>query len=405
MDGREMQHKTIFLHAGGPKAGSSALQVFLSLNAERLQELGFVYSKFGLTVKEEFTVTAGNGVNLYAALSDHHTSDVVWRSDIRKALLSYFTEGKCCAICSSENLSLLSEECWTALRQIAAEEHVAVVVCYYVRNLADFLSSSYDQSLRHGYCFTWAKFLEETKVWEHYKALQLLERTFDREALRVISYDQCRKRIAESFLEVLGISGHFDANIVDRGNQRIVNRSMTSAEREIIIAINNSAPGRMSSVVSDALIIGNRYARPEPNHIEDAELLQLEEIFGPQIQWINDSFFAGERIVKIVEPNANVESGSERSGGDKMTAYKLAFETLLREVAGSRTTAVKEITNRLLEIDWESAGDPAIPLDFDPFGYLLLNRDLVIGAVKPFRHYIDYGAREGRNWKLASGGR
>ena len=400
-----MQHKTIFLHAGGPKAGSSALQVFLSLNAERLQELGFVYSKCGLPVKEEFTVTAGNGVNLYAALSDHHTSDVVWRSDIRKALLSYFTEDKCYAICSSENFSLLTEECWTVLREIAAEEHVAVVACYYVRNLADFLSSSYDQSLRHGYCFTWAKFLKETKVWEHYKALQLLERTFDREALRVISYDQCRKRITESFLEVLGISGHFDANIVNRGNQRIVNRSMTSAERDIIIAINNSAPGRLSSVVSDALMIGNRHARPEPNHIDEEEMLRLEEVFGPQIQWINDSFFAGQNVVKIVEPAASVETDSERSNDETVTAYKLAFKTLVREVAGSRVAAISEITSRLLAIDWERAGDPVIPADFDPFGYLLLNGDLLIGAVKPFLHYIEYGAREGRNWKLASGGR
>src|SRR5260221_644207 len=400
-----MPDRTLFLHAGGSKTGSSALQVFLYVLAERLQELGFFYCKLGLPVKHDFTVTAGNGVNLYSALSDRWTDEAVWRSNIRNALLSLFAELQHGAICSSETLSLLSGQQWLTLREIAAEERITLIVCFYVRNLADFLSSSYDQALRHGYSFTWPQFLEATKEWEHYNALRRLEQTFDKQTLRVMSYDQLKNRIVESFLEVLGVSENFDANVVGRCNQRIVNRSMTTAEREILCALNGSSAGRLSSILSDALVSANRQAKPEPNDVGEASMQRLEEIFGSQVQWINDNFFSSENVVRLAGSGNHSEVESERSKEDELTAYKAAFKALVLEVGNSRAAAKEDIIARLLAIDWENASDPAIPPEFDPFGYLLLNGDLLIADVRPFRHYIDYGVRESRNWKLTNGRR
>ncbi len=80
-------------------------------------------------------------------------------------------------------------------------------------------------------------------------------------------------------------------------------------------------------------------------------------------------------------------------------AYKVAFDVLVTCLATSRKTAMHHITNRLLSIDWENRGNPAIPDDFDPIGYLLRNGDLWVSDVKPFLHYVTYGKREGRGWK------
>lgn len=399
-----MQDRTFYLHAGGPKAGSSALQVFLSLNAERLLDSGFAYKAFGVPVTDEQVVTAGNGVDLHSVLSSAHQSDAVWRANIRQAFMNHFTEGRPYAICSSEDFSLLSVRGWTALRQIADEEGVSLVVCYLVRNPIDFLRSSYDQALRHGAAFTWPHFLTLATDWLHHEALQRLITTLGKESLRVVSYDKCRKRIVESFLEILGASGHVAAGLVDGGNRRIVNRSMTSAEREILFVFNQSAGGRLSNMLSTALLRANQHATPQPNPVDEGDLRRLEEIFEPKVQWINDKFFGGQKIIPVTGLHADAEVDSEQVRKDELVAYKAAFEVLVQEVGKKRGEAIAEIFARLQAIDWVNSSDPAVPEDFDPIGYLLNNLDVMTAGVGPFRHYIDYGAREQRLWKPKHGG-
>jgi hypothetical protein len=395
-----MQNKTLFIHAGGPKTGSSAIQVFLEANTQALRALGFSYTTYGAAAIGEYEVTAGNGLGLFGELTSNRADAAVQNSIVREMLLNHFYDENRKAICSSENFSLLSPDSWSLLRKIATEERIDLIVCYYVRHLSTFFSSSYDQALRHGFFHEWKEFLSMFEEWEHLRALENLAQVFSKDALRVLSYDDCKKRLVESFLDVLGVSKHFESDEVDRGNKRIVNRSLTNTERNVIRVINSATANQYSKRLSDALLDANRNSRSEPLSYEEAEIRKLEEKFGKQVKWINDKFFDGQEIVKIFDPGARVEDVGRQSCEEQLKAYKVAFEMVVEHAKDSRSTTIYEIANKLLAIDWENAGNPALPDDFDPIGYLLCNADLLISEVKPINHYIQFGCLEGRKWKM-----
>jgi hypothetical protein len=60
------------------------------------------------------------------------------------------------------------------------------------------------------------------------------------------------------------------------------------------------------------------------------------------------------------------------------------------------------IATRLAAIDWRNIGNPAIPGDFDPIAYLLLNLDVLKAGAPPCEHYINSGQHEGRRWRWES---
>jgi hypothetical protein len=395
-----MQNKTLFIHAGGPKTGSSAIQVFLEVNAPALRALGFSYHTHGPAAVDEYEVTAGNGLGLFGELTSNRPDAAVQSSIVREMILNHFYEENQQAICSSENFSLLNPERWSLLRKIAADEQIDLIVCYYVRHLSAFFSSSYDQALRHGFYHERKEFFSMFEVWEHFRALEHLAQVFRKDALRVLSYDGCKKRLVESFLDVLGVAKRFDRDEIERGNKRIVNRSLTNTERDVLRVINSATASQYSKRLSDALLDANRNSRSEPLSYDAAEIRKLEEKFGKQVEWINDNFFSGQEIVKIFDSSARVDDGGRQSCPEQLKAYKVAFEMVAGQAKDSRDAAINEIANKLLAIDWENAGNPALPDDFDPIGYLLCNGDLLISELKPIDHYIHFGCFEGRKWKM-----
>jgi hypothetical protein len=395
-----IENRTLFVHAGGPKTGSSAIQVFLAVNAQALRTLGFSYRTHGSAAVDEYEGTSGNGLSLFEELASNRSDAEVRSSTIRELLLNYFYDENREAICSSENFSLLSPESWSSLRQIAAEEHIDLIVCYYARHLSAFISSSYDQALRHGFSHEWKAFLSIFDAWEHCRALEHLAQTFSKDSLRILSYDACKQRLVESFLAVLGVAEHFDTDTIQRGNKRIVNRSLTNMERDILRVINGATANQYSKRLSNALLVTNPNSRPEPLDYDEAEIRKLEDKFGKQAEWINNNFFNGQEMIKIFDSGAKVDDAGRQSCEEQLKAYRVAFEMVAEHSKNSRNTAITEIAGKLLAIDWENAGDPALPEDFDPIGYLLCNQDLCISEVKPIRHYIQFGSLEGRIWKI-----
>lgn len=394
-----MSDRTLFLHAGGSKSGSSAIQVFLALNAQRLRSLGFSYRDGHTAITDEHAVTSGNGEALFTVLADRRLASAR-RTRIRQALLAHFSDEHTNAVCSSEHFSLLAYEQWLDLFEVANQQGIKVVVCYYVRNLSPFLSSSYDQSIkRHGLSITWREFLSQITTWEHFQALERLARTPAKDDLRVLSYDNCRGRIVGSFLELLGIAKDFESSLVEHANRRVVNRSLTDTERQILRTLNKQAGDQYSRMLSDILLKSNPNAARDPLRVDDLAIQQLSVKFGGQVAWINTTFFAGEPVVKLVASNSELPCGAP-SADDDLGAYKAAFEFLSGIAGTARSAAVSEIADRLLSVDWENADNPRLPEDFDPLGYLLCNRDLLIADVKPYRHYLEYGSREARVWKV-----
>ena len=86
--------RTLYLHAGGPKAGSSALQAFLAINAEDLAEQGVSY-RLGRVVDRDDEITSGNAERFYGLFHAGKATDEVCAETIE----GYF-DGTNTAICS-----------------------------------------------------------------------------------------------------------------------------------------------------------------------------------------------------------------------------------------------------------------------------------------------------------------
>jgi hypothetical protein len=104
-----MTERTLFIHAGGSKTGSSAIQNFLEFNATKLESIGYAYEN-RLNIKDYNRVTAGNGLLLFKAIKSVTTSN----NEKDSLVLSYFGNSNI-GICSSEFFADFNACDWNGL--------------------------------------------------------------------------------------------------------------------------------------------------------------------------------------------------------------------------------------------------------------------------------------------------
>ena len=64
----------LFVHAGGTKTGTSALQNFFEMERDQLHKLGISYEN-SCGIKSVHEITSGNGDPLYVMLRDAESTD------------------------------------------------------------------------------------------------------------------------------------------------------------------------------------------------------------------------------------------------------------------------------------------------------------------------------------------
>ncbi|WP_321884423.1 hypothetical protein [Paraburkholderia bannensis] len=387
----------LFLHAGGPKTGSSALQSFLEINSEKLEGLGISYNnKAGVSF--EYQISSGNGAFLFEALSKFHLN-VAYIDEVVK---SYFNDTSV-AICSKEQFGDLSSEQWRALAAVCESAGIRLHVIFYVRNVIPFIKSSYDQLIkRHGLNEDFDKWVETTE-WSHARALRAMAEAIAPEAITVIGYDANKERVVDSFVELIG------ARSLKATSNPIVNRSLTRLERELLRKVNRHTGSVFSTELSDRMIYANPHALSESievgEHVEDL----LEQRYKEDIDWINRTFFEREPVVALGrQARRSVDardlalpevSAADRAHEDVHVSHELVLDWALEKLSGARDSGIHQVAGALSRIDWHLADDPSLPTDFDAIAYLLKNPDLIAAGVPPFMHYVNYGRNEaGRTW-------
>ena len=384
------ESKILHLHAGGPKTGSSAIQNFLELNEESLESAGIAYQN-RVGISGEFEICSGNGFLLYRALTMRETEGAL--DDL---LIGYFG-GKTAAICSSEFFCFLNEEHWFALRQSCDRLGIHLRLIIYVRNITPFLQSCYDQVIkRHGFCDSFTKFLEST-VWHHGQCLRSLDRVFPPNAIRVLHYESCRQRLLSSFIETIQWKRFFFED--KPPDQKIVNRSLTRAEREFLIQTNRKFGIKFSLLLSDGLIYTNPHAKGEPIQVTPEDFDTVEKAYGEEVEWVNNRFFHGNPVVSIGAASANTtQNGDGTLPTDQLPNLEVLVDWILKKWESIQNRYWDGVANCFLSIDWHNANHRLIPPTFDPYAYLILNRDLVEAGAAPYQHYLEYGMTEGRAW-------
>ncbi|MFZ2967445.1 MAG: hypothetical protein WA080_00150 [Sulfuricurvum sp.] len=386
-----MEKKTLWIHAGGSKTGSSALQNFFEFNTDFLNSQGFAYTnKSG--VQKEGDIGSGNGMLLFGFFMNNTLS----KEELSDVLLSYFESSLSNALCSSEFLQYLTEESVLMIIDVAQENFIEVKWIYYIRNAVSFFVSAYDQLIkRHG---EWRNILEtsQERSWDHLQSLKLFSKVIPKDNLYVHSYELSKSKLIAHFMDVLGVKLEQDI-IQKKVNVQRVNRSLTLQERELLRRINKEFGDKYSTEISDKLIYKNPDLVSEYEW-DDSLIKHLADRYHNDIKWVNDTFFNGLSVIKIYDDSLIEKSNSTLSQEDEKSIDNEVLEWCLEKIKALEENAINLtipfVAKRLSAIDWENASNPAIPEDFNPFAYLLFNPDLLRNNVLPYNHFIQHGQFE-----------
>jgi hypothetical protein len=384
-----MTNKKLWIHAGGSKTGSSALQNFFELNVDILNKFNFAYNnRTGIDFAHQ--ITSGNGLLLYDALQSINK-----KNDLENIILSYFDDRYSYALCSSEYLQGLDDKSWKVIIEICEKHNIEIRVIFYIRDVTAYFSSGYDQVIkRHGEWRSIDEWSSEA-YWDHLETLKTLSYCFSKENLLVYSYENSKQNIIEHFLKVIEIDeGLKDIQYTDM--HRIVNRSLTHFERELLKKINQVFGERYSSEISDILIYTHPDLKAEPE--ENSLLLEkLSNRYCNDIIWINHTFFNNEPVVSI----GNIRSVHQHEISEIInhSIQNLIFDWLLSKLSvidNDTKTYIIDQLDKAFKQDNRQFED--IPKDFDSVSYLLLNQDVLLSGMDAEWHYMNYGKFEGREY-------
>jgi hypothetical protein len=392
-----MADKTLFIHAGGAKTGSSALQNFFHINASQLESLGFAYEN-RLHIEHDYEIGSANGMLLYGILSSATAAD----NEIDSAVLSYF--GRCnSAICSSEFFAELDISGWKKLFESSKRLDVKLKVIFYVRNVIPYLLSAYDQIIkRHGGDELFDEWVKKA-TWQHGKALRIITDELPKSSIQVIHFDHERTNLIRGFLAILGVDASFKIDPNDQRRQ--VNRSLTNEERNALIAVNKVLGAAYSKELSELLIYANPNAQGEPATYTKATVDSLLANFNTEVNWVNSFFFNDKTVVSVLPfkreekiPSETSKIKPEEKGDVERRLLGWALEKLKTIKDETEQTIMEAVKVSSYNNSRNFHAD--LPADFDVLAYLLINRDILHAGVDPIKHFIDYGIREGRIYKF-----
>ena len=135
--------KTLFIHIGRPKAGSSAIQHFLWMNKALLMEQGCYYPEAG----QRHRASHGLSSTLLPKFSGENKFANLSAKSLYRQLIEEIDEQETAdrVVISTENFYFVDPR---KVKQFLKEKFNVKIICY-VRNQADVLMSSYVQELKH----------------------------------------------------------------------------------------------------------------------------------------------------------------------------------------------------------------------------------------------------------------
>jgi hypothetical protein len=281
--------KTLYLHIGAGKTGSSALQVWLFQNKNELLEKNIMYPHNAEL--NDYSITSGNGVYLI---------DKIKRKDAKTYLNELFKDIDN-VLFSSEVFQILNNEEIQYLDSICKTLEIKIEIIFYIRDVYDVVYSLYLQTIkRHGMVLSFNEYLNTLKALEQFEVLKKYESII--ENIHVLHYDSEKKiGLENSFYKTLNI------NKFNPMKKKKVNRSLSISESEILRISNklyfekiNINTNQYSTLISDKLIYNNPEKNTEIFYDENIKN-KLEELYQEKIDYINNKYFK-ENKLKVFDP-------------------------------------------------------------------------------------------------------
>lgn len=386
--------KRVILHIGFHKTGSSALQVFLATNADRLAAAGIGYP---YPDPEHIVATGGCSGNAVQVLYRGGFMDgIKVGENVESRLTEAYFETLAgvivavpqhTALVSSEILSVNAKENMTNFIERLRSFHDVEVVCF-VRDPFDFVFSCWRQKFKNSpNAPSFSNFIDEV-LDDKKKSLSMLG-SFDffhslDLPLAVLNFDHHRSDIAASFLRSIGAISLIDQ--VEVTTAREANRSLTPSEACLAILVNE----KINNANFSATFLRAALSREKPKSREyyNRELHQrILDRFASTIALINGHLPDDQKLATEVRNRPDAD-----------------FVIVPEDVALLLELVEKLVTARIEPRGSASAGNfttsVVLPADFDPEAYLFHNPDVAAAKADATAHYLLHGWREGRRYRF-----
>jgi hypothetical protein len=296
--------KSLVLHLGIPKTGSSALQVFCAQSRKALLAQSFDYFELGeFELGARGKISSGNGAHL--ARSFLRPTGASYRPDRdqqlaaldRKIAMSTCDTGllSCEHFVFADDAALAEFSSWLAARGISLR------FFYYIRDQIQFLTSSYIQQVkRHGCTETCEQYV--LRVYEkiaHIKYSKLFERLSkfaSRDQIICKNYEDARASehgIYDAFLNTFGLD-----TVGPRFADVTVNVSLNLTEIKIMLALNKLKPRMVFSdlLVENASRRGRKPSDLTQQLLSHDSLERLEEYFAEDNARFARAYFGRDKL-------------------------------------------------------------------------------------------------------------
>jgi hypothetical protein len=379
--------RVLHFHTGTWKTGSTALQIFLDRNRPALAEAGVSYE-----FQPQADHNAGNGSHLRGRLLGLHLAP-----PLLAGMLEDHFAGRNSAICSSEGFTQFGASEWQQLIDVCGHLHIDIRVITYVRDIAPYYLSLHAQLFKSGEHHAT---IEEYSNIDCYRpvmnSLRCMHDMLGRSVMTVLHYESTMDRLEAPFLGALGIqAAGFDLSVLSQQ----LNRSLSQYEMDILRDLIEKTGVQLASNLA-ALLLERRPALKADRTADAALRQKLATRHAADRAWLNDVFFGGADIVKIDGTTAQAGRHDGLSASDRQAIDRDVANWCISQLGNAQEAGATFIANSLTHIDWKNIGHPALPADFDPIAYLLLNLDVLKSGARPCEHYLAHGRHNhARKWK------
>lgn len=380
--------RILYLHTGTWKTGSTALQAHLNVNSARLAELGVSYVLFPNAEPWE-----GNATTLCGQLLGQHVP-----SHRLIEILQAYLGDRPTAICSSENFTSFRNAEWTQLLDAASHLQVEVRTITYLRDIAPYYQSMHAQAFKGGehYCDL-AKFSRIDRYATVVESLRSMLENFGGARMTVAHYESTRGAVDGPLMAALGIDpSRLDGTTLEKP----INRSLTGYEMRLLAALIEKTGQQFANDLSNFLL--RRRPDLKPDYLLDQGLLkQLRERHQEDLKWVNDTFFAGAETLRIADARDSGQSVPRSNDETQQAIDRDVASWCIDKMSAIQDATIAFVAAKMSNIDWGNIGNPALPADFDPIAYLILNADVLKAGVPPCAHFLTAGQHEAatRRWR------
>lgn len=290
-----MTNKTLYLHVGMGKTGSSALQVAFVRNRKQLAAHGIAYPEDSSDINAlRGEVISGNAMKLVKYLDPRTPADIehqkTFLADFKRTIHDA-TESR--VLFSSEFLYSANPDRFEEFCRALGDDGVKVKVVVYVRDVAGHALSMYSQVVKRSlFTGTFMDFItpgEGIRYRPNLRGrLRRLTTLLGAESVQTMHYDSDRHRLMETFMRnVFGID---DLSGYDLAHGQI-NRSLTDHEIELMRYINTRLHDTVRAGVVNRVLISRPPLRTGKQGITNEHLSLLRRRFLPDVEWVNEAFF------------------------------------------------------------------------------------------------------------------